>query len=397
MKLTVIGAGTGSEEYLSLRARRAIAEAKTIYTTKRLGDCFAALNPAIEELSLSELLRRLDGLGEAEEAAVVASGDVGFYSIAATLTKRYPAADIERIPGLSSFQYMTAKLGVGYEELKLCSLHGRSGGVVGPVSYHARCFFLTGGETKAHDLLRELVEAGLGGVSAAVGENLSLPGERILRGTAAELAEETFSDLAVVYAENPAAADPARVLRDGDFVRAKVPMTKQEIRDLSLAKLALRPGDVAWDVGSGTGSVSIAMAYRACEGAVWAIEKNPEALALAQENRARLGAFNLRLVGGEAPADLRDFPAPDKVFIGGSGGNLEDIFALILEKNPAARIVVNAVTLETLEEARRCFTRFGLEWEAVCVSAAYAEKLGRYHLMKAQNPVYILTGEKGDE
>ena len=394
MKLTVIGAGTGSEDYLSLRARRAIVEAKTIYTTRRLGDCFKALNPAIEELSLSDMLRRLDGFEG--EAAVVASGDVGFYSIAATLTKRYPQAEIERIPGLSSFQYLTAKLGVGYEDLGLYSLHGRPGGAVGPVSYRPRCFFLTGGEVRAHDLLRELCEAGLGGVSAAVGENLSLPGERILRGTAAELAEESFSDLAVVCVENPACADPARVLRDEDFQRARVPMTKQEIRDLSLAKLALRPGDVAWDVGSGTGSVSIAMAYKAHEGAVWAIEKNPEALALAGENRVRLGAFNLHLRGGEAPAGLADFPAPDKVFIGGSGGNLEEIFALILEKNPAARIVVNAVTLETLEEARRCFARFGLEWEAVCVSAACAEKLGRYHLMKAQNPVYILTGEKRD-
>lgn len=396
MKLTVIGAGPGSEELLTLRAREAICRAKTIYSTPRLGAGFAALNPAIEELSLSDMLARLDALWEGE-AAVIASGDVGFYSIAATLAKRYPEAEIERVPGLASFQVLAARLGLGYEDMKLYSLHGRGGGAVGPVSYHKRCFFLTGGAVKAHDLLSELCAAGLGGVWAAVGENLSLETERVLTGTAEELSRERFADLAVVCVENPQAADPSRVLLDGDFTRAKVPMTKQEIRDLSLAKLAIRPADVLWDVGSGTGSVSIAMAYRAHEGAVWAIEKNPEALALAGENRARLGAWNLTLRGGKAPEGLRDFPAPDRVFIGGSGGNLEDIFALILEKNPAARVVVNAVTLETVGEAQRCFERFGLDYEAVCVNAAAAERLGRYRLMKAQNPVYIFTGERAHD
>jgi precorrin-6Y C5,15-methyltransferase (decarboxylating) len=171
-------------------------------------------------------------------------------------------------------------------------------------------------------------------------------------------------------------------------------MTKAAVRNLSLAALDIQPGDVVYDIGAGTGSVAIAMARRACEGFVYAIEKNAEAVSLLRQNRARLGAFNLKVIQSTAPAGMDDLPAPDKVFVGGSSGKLMDIFAAVLAQKPGARIVVNAITLETVHEAVNCFERWGIESAVVCANIAKAEKIGGYHLMKAQNPVYIITGEQ---
>lgn len=171
-------------------------------------------------------------------------------------------------------------------------------------------------------------------------------------------------------------------------------MTKEEVRTLSVSRLRLRPEDTVWDVGAGTGSVSVECALAVPKGRVFAVERSEEALELLAQNREKFAAWNLRIVPGAAPAVLRDLPAPDRVFVGGSGGELEDILRLALEKNPRCRVVVNAVTLETLAECTRCFALLGLEDVAVTeLSAARTREAGRYHLLQGLNPVFLLSGE----
>jgi precorrin-6Y C5,15-methyltransferase (decarboxylating) len=183
-------------------------------------------------------------------------------------------------------------------------------------------------------------------------------------------------------------------IEDELFLRGNVPMTKSEIRSVSISKLQLRPGDVIYDVGAGTGSVSVEMALQAREGRVYAVEYDEEALGLIRRNAEQFGAWNLNVIEGKAPGALEDLPAPDRAFIGGSGGNLAEILELLTKRNPRIRVVVNAITLETMAEAVSQFSRLGFaDVDIVQIFAARGKAAGNYHMMQGQNPVFIISGE----
>ena len=169
-------------------------------------------------------------------------------------------------------------------------------------------------------------------------------------------------------------------------------MTKQEIRAVTMAKLGLTRSSVCWDVGAGTGSVSLEMARVSEDGFVYAVEKNEEACALIESNMKHLGITNVEVVRGLAPEALEDLPAPSHVFIGGSSGSMIPIIQKALEKNPSVRVVMNTVTVESLGDVADAVKTLGLiNEDYVQISAARGRKLGRYHLMTAQNPVFIVS------
>lgn len=159
--------------------------------------------------------------------------------------------------------------------------------------------------------------------------------------------------------------------------------------------LEVAPGDCVYDIGAGTGSVAVSAAYRACRGTVYALERDREALALLRQNIAALGAYNVVPIEAEAPDKLAALPLPDAVFIGGSGGKLGDIIDQVLLKNPAARLVITAITLETLQRAIQALQRHDIEPQITSISAANAKKVGASHMMMGQNPVYIISGRSG--
>ena len=140
--------------------------------------------------------------------------------------------------------------------------------------------------------------------------------------------------------------------------------------------------------------MSIALAYAASEGMVYAIERNEEAVALLAENRKRLGAYNVQIRQATAPEGLGKLPAPDKVFIGGSSGNMDAILEAVLRKNPTAQVVINAITLETLQAAVSSMEQRQMEPEILCASMAKADVVGGYHMMRGLNPIYILSGRR---
>jgi precorrin-6Y C5,15-methyltransferase (decarboxylating) len=257
---------------------------------------------------------------------------------------------------------------------------------------------LTGGTDGVSRLLRELAEYGLGDVRVTVGENLSYENERITAGTAGELCGRTFDSLALVLVENPRAksAVVTHGRPDEDFLRTEVPMTKQEVRTVTLSQLKLTRDAVCWDVGAGTGSVSLEMAECCSDGHVWAIEQKEEACSLIEANKRHLGIANVTVVCGKAPDCLETLPAPTRVFVGGSSGNLRAVLSAALKKNPSVRIVINAVTIETLAEATEAMKTLPVtRTEIVHLTAARGRKLGRYHMMTGMNPVFILSCEGG--
>ena len=263
---------------------------------------------------------------------------------------------------------------------------------------------LVGGERGINDLCSRLTAGGLGLVHLSIGQRLGYPDERIVCGTAAALAEGAYDPLSVALIENPRPDAPVTPgLPDEAFLRngedaAVVPMTKSEVRAVCLSKLRLTAQSICWDIGAGTGSVSVEMALLAKEGRVYAVERREDAGQLLAQNREKFGLENLELISGSAPEVCRDLPAPDCVFIGGSAGNLREILALALAKNPRVRIVATAVSLESAAELTGCLTAFSFsETETVSLQVARDRKAGRYHLMSGQNPIYIFTMQGGGE
>jgi len=184
-------------------------------------------------------------------------------------------------------------------------------------------------------------------------------------------------------------------LDDSLFLRGKAPMTKQEIRAISISKLQPKPTDVVYDIGAGTGSCSVELALQVPQGKLYAFEQKDDALALLALNKERFQCANMEIIAGEASEKLAQTPVPDCVFIGGSSGNMGKMLDEIYARNAVCRVVINVIALETLctvVEYYKDKAEYALD--VVQIASAYNKKLGRYNLMMAQNPIYIITALK---
>jgi len=395
--ISLIGMGSGCPESLTAQGLAALQGAGLILGANRLlehlpagctDNCKAVYKP--EEI-LACLAAQPD-----TDTAVLYSGDTGFYSGAAKLLPllRVMGYSVRVLPGLSSVQLLAAAVGRPWQDWKLVSAHGRACDPVAEVLAHPQVFFLTGGGDTPATLCAKLTAAGLGAAHALVGENLGTPAEAIRFGLARELAEQSFAPLSVLLIERealPSRRTPG--LPDEVFLRGKTPMTKQEVRAAVLAKLAVRPNDTLWDVGAGTGSVSVEMALAAPEGRVYAAECDADACELICQNRAKFAVQNLHLTQGLAPEALADWPAPDAVFIGGTKGNLRAIVDAALAANPAARLCISAIALETLQQAVAALTAHGLTAQVTQIAVSRSRAAGSLHLLMANNPVFLIVRE----
>lgn len=397
MKVTLIGMGSGQPENLTLQGLAALRQADLILGARRLlavlpAGCTENRAAAYRPDEVAELLQT----SGAENAVLVYSGDTGFYSGASSMMEKLEALGVRArvLPGLSSIQLLAAALGRPWQGWNLVSAHGRTCDPVAECMQGRPTFFLTGGSEDPATLCAQLAAEGFGDVQGVVGQCLGTPEEKIFRGSVKELAAGRFNSLSVLLVE-AAEVLPRRApgLPDEAFERGDVPMTKQEVRAAVLAKLAVRPEDILWDVGAGTGSVSVELALAAPRGRVYAVECRPEGCALIKANREKFRTRNLVLVEGLAPAALSDLPAPDAVFIGGSKGSLAAIVDAALDKNPDARICVSAIALESLSAAVAALTAKGRTVQVSQIAVSRARAVGGLHLMMAQNPIYLITGE----
>ena len=401
-EVSIVGLGPGAECAQTGEVREAIRTADCLIGAKRMLSAVAAPGRlCMEAIAPEAIADAIAAHPACARFAVIMSGDTGFFSGTKKLLPRLADCRVRVFPGLSSLSVLCARLGVSYEDVVPVSLHGRTHDIVSDVRRHARVFALVGGEDGMAALCRRLRDAGLGDVRVSVGERLSYPDEAVTCGTAAELCGHTFAPLSVALLENPAPSAVTPGLPDELFLRAQepghvVPMTKSEVRAVCLSKLALPENAVCWDVGAGTGSVSVEMALQAPKGRVYAIERNETALALIAANRASFGLENLEVICGTAPEACAGRPAPTHVFLGGTAGNLHAILQTALEKNPQVRIVAAAVTLESAAALTACMAEFS-KAECVQVQVSRAKPAGPYHLMQAQNPVFLFTLQNGGE
>ena len=400
-KISLVGIGMGAEKTLTLEGKKALNEAELLIGAKRMTE--AVQKPGqmvLHEYRSEKIVEYIREHPKYRTVAIALSGDVGFYSGAKKLIDQLDG-NVEVICGISSVVYFMSKIGLSWDDAKIVSAHGRNCNLISLIRHNPKVFSILGTEDGVAVLASRLVYYGMGDVTLYVGENLSYENEKIFHDKAANLTEYRGDALSVVTACNEKATPLSAVhgISDGEFLRGKAPMTKEEVRTVSLSKLRLSEDSVCYDVGAGTGSVSVEMALRAWMGQVYAIEKKEDALALLKENKKKFAVDNLAIIPGVAPEAMTELPAPTHAFIGGSSGNMQDIINLLLEKNPKVRIVINCITLETVTEAMNAIRDFGLEdVDIVQLAAARSKSIGRYHMMMGENPIYIIScSGRGEE
>lgn len=388
---SIIGAGSGQPDGLTREALDTIKLCDALISTERLAKDLSSI-AKITAYETSKLAQTAISIKE-EHIGILVSGDTGFFSVASSLNEKLKEhGKVEMICGLNSMQMLCAKFGVSYQDACFLSLHGRKGSLLGAVSYNKKVIALTGGEQNAQRLCQTLAAAGLGDITVSVGENIGSEHERILTDTAKNLSEQKFDDLAVMLVLNPNAAERHLAVLDAEMERGKVPMTKQEARWTAVKMLDLKPSDTVYDIGAGTGSMSMEMARKVYNGMVYAIERKKEAIELIEKNRKNLGSFNVLPFEGQAANIIDKLPAPDAAFIGGSDGEMSEIITKLLNKNPKVKVIISAVSLETLLEAKQAIKNFD-EQNIVQIHSIRGHRINDKTEFTSNNPIYLLYGK----
>lgn len=391
MKLVyIIGCGMGPG-CMTSEANAALSEAQVVIGSPRQTEQFARPNQEVFTAYRKAEVDSIVADSDKSIFALLVSGDTGFYSAASSYgeSTRYR---IRFVAGISSVSYFFAKCRLPWQDAKLLSSHGRSCGVVEAVRRNKLTFLLTGGNVS--DIAAALGDCGFGELKVYVGECLGAPDETVDIMTVNELCRRSCSPLTVIIIENPHCDSRLRVgIPDSEFIRAEgIPMTKSAVRAAIMSALSPSPGDVCWDIGCGTGSVSAELALAAYEGKVYSIDSSAEAAALTVSNCRALHIGNVSVAVGSAPDALESFPVPDKVFIGGSSGRISKLIRCSLSKNPAVRIVATAISPQRATAAIDAMQDAGLSPEITQISSAHGRQRNGMHLMLADNPVYIISG-----
>jgi precorrin-6Y C5,15-methyltransferase (decarboxylating) len=432
------------------KSRRIILDADVILTSTRLYEVFKEYEEFATVQERVVVINKIDETMEFirdnfEKKAVVllASGDPMFFGIGRKVLNEFGPDNIEMVPDLSSIQIAFSKIKEPWDDAFLMSLHGGPDpekrrslpyelkDIPSLLEKHPKIAILTDKENNPSAIASFLNSSLLTPNSSLlmfVCERLGYPDEKITSGNPEEISDKTFSDPNVVIilmgnsslssfplignpssnkdsgqavmTETPAERSPARDLTisfgltEGEIVHSQGLITKDEVRAVSIHKLRLPQKGVFWDIGAGSGSVSIEAARLHPGLKIYAIDRDKDQLVNIGKNKMTFGAANVAITSGEAPEILKDLPSPDRVFIGGSGGNLSGIVRRVKEKMCRGIIVINAVTLDTLNEAILLLENNGFEPEVSQISVSRSKILAGQRQMTALNPVFVIKGER---
>lgn len=405
-RLRLVGIGPGTREYVLPKAVEAMENAEVIIAARRMMPMLESiLSDKKSILPMKGIKETIDTIEEAlktQEVALIVSGDPLMYSLLRTLKndEKGSKMEIEVVPGIGSLQMLGAQCGISMEEAKIISVHGRTqkrGSIAMAVFEHSDCFFLCSKEQGPAWLSEIMLEYHLDDVTVYAGSQLSYDDEEVLSGSPKEMSKKEFPSLCVALIHNDAPRQIGRVglLQDVDFVRGKTPMTKEEVRAIIMQKLRLQPDSIVWDVGAGTGSITIESARFCPFGEVYAIERSEAAIELIEKNREKFHVPHVKILAGTAREEIKKLPCPDTVFIGGSGGDLELIVEHLASFKKAIKVIVSAVTVETLAQACHCLSKYDKDYEMTQISIGKSRRLGNYHIMDNNNPVTLLEAVIG--
>ena len=396
-KALVIGVGGDGRVGLSSALQERIATADELWGSTRLlaeWDDVATTRVRIGA-NIAQQVATLTERGD-RQIVVLASGDPGFYGVASTLLRHLPPTEVEIIPHTSSLQVAFARAGIPWSDAIFTSAHARPlAEVVGWAKRAHKLGVLTDPEHTPAHIAHTLLDAGVPDCRAIVAENLGLPDEKLTDTRLNLLPNQSFGPLNVLLLIHEDDWQPTPLFAprpDDAYAHRRGLITKRDIRILALGRLALSETDVVWDIGAGSGAVSIEMAELAWRGIVYAVEQNNENIEYIQQNIARYSVLNLNLVAGHAPEALANLPAPNAVFIGGTSGAIEAIMQTTDRvAHPGCRVVLNLVTLDNLNRALVCAEELGWNTTVTQVNIAEGRTTAGHLRLAALNPVFILN------
>ncbi len=438
LQITLAGIGMGAEALLTEEVRNRIAEADYVFGAKRMVESIKKLckqNTKTYNCYLSEdIIPVIENIQEnSSKIVILFSGDTGFYSgcekLYNELCKHKGMGKAEVLPGISSLSVLSARTGISWQDAKILSTHGVEPALwksrlLDAAKHEKKTFFLTSGIADVEEignlLSSQFAKEEWKNLKIYLGYQLSYPQEWVRCLTVDELCKlmnRDHNDGWQDSLQNSLQEDPQDQLQDKPeeglyagmlineqpkkhrltpgypddmFIRGQVPMTKEEVRSVSICKLHLTEDAVVYDIGSGTGSVSVEIAALSPRVQVYAMEVNGEAVSLLEENCKQFGLHNVRCIRTKAPDGLEDLPVATHAFIGGSKGNLREILWTLYRKNGHMRIVVNAVSMETICQMQELLKELPVEQEEILqLSVTKTKQLGGYHMLQAANPVYI--------
>lgn len=419
-KIILSGIGMGNTDGMTREAYHAFEEAEVIFGAERMLENLPGKGIKVPYYRADDIISYLIEHPQYTKVAAAFSGDSGFYSGAQSMKKALEEANEKGIlksettilPGISSVSALAARFEVSWNDAVLASIHGRRTNVVNLVRKNTKVFLLLSGKNDFEMLVNKFREAGINHVKISAGYRLSYPDEKLFTFYLDEFETKLFDLPEGVYTcliENEDCEEQILTpgIDDEIFSRTKVPMTKNEVRVLSISRLELTKNAVVYDVGSGTGSVSIECARLSPDIFVFAIEQKEEAANLTKENAVRFGLSDqILVINKKAPEGFEELPTPTHVFIGGSSGALSDILSAIQKKlivkentkgktdkaSKGVRVVINAVSLETIAQITKLIQTYPVKHvQLTQIQASRAHKLGSYNLMQAQNPVLIAS------
>ena len=377
-------------------ARMLLADKKQLMEESVAGKCF------VEEYRPEKIVHLIRESGE-KSFCILMSGDTGFYSGTKKLSDLLGQEAMEEVtvhPGISSLSALCAAFGKDYNEVSLGSVHGKTENIAYRVRTHRLTFLLTDGDGKS--LAGHLCEYGLGDVRLYAGYQISYADERFFscRAKEYEMLPDLPSEgeayqkcLLSLLIENESPVNATDAFEDGDFIRGRVPMTKSEVRYQICGMLNVKENGIVYDIGAGTGAVTLELGRKVPKGIVYAVECDPKGVELIGKNSRKHAMDQIKVIEGMAPDILEGLPAPDAVFIGGSRGRLQDILSFLRQKKKEKKVpvVISAVTLETLGELleNRDFLH---ETQIMQIQTSQMKPLGNYHRMEPANPVWLIKG-----
>ncbi len=392
--IVLAGIGPGDERYYTNELISALEKADVLFGAETVVSRVSKHGVAkIPMYQGDEISSYLEGNSNFANPVVLFSGDISLCSGAKKAAElfRKKGYRVDTISGISSVTLFARALGIALEDTTIVSAHGRECNVAGYAFENENLIILPSGPSHAASICKELnrfVDR------IVIGYELGTDDEKVMEFDSENSELEKLQGKYIIYVHNQNAKCGKTLsgMTDDDFIRGKTPMTKEEIRALSIRKLKLTRNAVLYDIGAGTGSVSVEAALLSPDIKVYAIEKNEEAVSLLKQNKEKFGIANMEITKGTAPEALGELPIPSHVFIGGSGGNMADILNLIFEMNNEARIVINCVTAETFAEVMGYIgDHDDIEPDIIQVGVTRFKKVGQYHMADALNPVYIIS------
>lgn len=402
--INLVGIGLGNPNLLTKAAISALERSSVIIGAKRIVDSVKEDFPNKKYFTEYNTEKIIEIIRENmdNETAVVFSGDISLFSGSLKLfdklkalveEKDFKDCNINTYPGISSLSYLCAKSNTDISKVKILSFHGKKELLYHNIDSNEYTFIITSKAEGVKEICRKLISFGFFELDIILGENLSYDNERITIGTASDLLGMDISDLNCMIISNPDADKSISIgLPDEAFARDKVPITKSEVRAVIMSKLDISPESICYDIGAGSGSISIEMSRLAYEGKVYAIEKNPVAVELIKKNIHNFSAENIELIHAKAPDGLDNILDADKIFIGGSAGELISMMEMIFTSKKNPTIVISAITMETIAqitEIVKLAKEKGYDTEITAVNISKSKEVGPYNMMIAQNMVFI--------